>query len=396
VTDGGVTEGLSRDRIPPWASFALIRLGLMIFTAFTVLWYPENGAGVPAFAAWGRLSDVFFGTFEHWDGDYFLQVATHGYDSRSAAYMPAFPGLVHIGAWATRSALVAGVLISVASATAGVAYVARIARDLLGSPVAYDSAILLALYPVALVFTAPYSEGLFLLASAGSLYYGTRERLWRAGLLAGLACATRITGLAVVPALLLLVWPTVRRRGVLALAPVLGLPLAALVAVAAYYQHAVGDSLAFVHAKGEWGRHVVALGPLQGTWMSARAAYHGVVDLAGAPSDFSVTSLAAENTIDFIALVAALALTVVVFRRLGAPWGVFSAGLIVIATAAPVTDGGEVLQSLPRYVMVDFPLFIAGASLLQGGSTRRGFTFGLLTALASVACVAFSRKLWVS
>jgi hypothetical protein len=130
--------------------------------------------------------------------------------------------------------------------------------------------------------------------------------------------------------------------------------------------------------------------------MSARAAYHGVVDLAGAPSDFSVTSLAAENTIDFIALVAALALTVVVFRRLGAPWGVFSAGLIVIATAAPVTDGGEVLQSLPRYVMVDFPLFIAGASLLQGGSTRRGFTFGLLTALASVACVAFSRKLWVS
>jgi hypothetical protein len=180
------------------------------------------------------------------------------------------------------------------------------------------------------------------------------------------------------------------------LAPVLGLPLAAMVVVAAYYQHAVGDSLAFVHAKGQWGRHVQALGPLQGAWMSAKAAYHGVVHLAGAPSDFSVTGLAAENTIDFVVLVAAIVLTVVVFRRLGAAWGVFSAGIIAIATAAPVTDGGEVLQSLPRYVMVDFPLFIAGASLLQGGATRRGFVFGALTALASAACIAFSRKLWVS
>jgi hypothetical protein len=46
--------------------------------------------------------------------------------------------------------------------------------------------------------------------------------------------------------------------------------------------------------------------------------------------------------------------------------------------------------------MVDFPLFIAGASLLQGGTTRRGATFGALTAVAAVACVAFSRKLWVA
>jgi hypothetical protein len=368
----------------------------MIFTAFTVLWYPEHGAGVPAFAAWGRLSNVFFGTFEHWDADYFLQIAKRGYDSRSAAYMPAFPGLVHAGAWVTRSPLVAGVLIAFAAAIAGIVYVSRIARDLLGAAVAHDTAILLALYPVALVFTAPYSEGLFLFAAAGSLYYGTRNRFWAAGLLAGLACATRITGLAVIPALVLLVWPAARRQGPLVLAPVLGLPLAAVVAVAAYYQHAVGDSLAFVHAKGEWGRHVLALGPLQGAWMSAKAAYHGVADLASAPADFSVTSLAAENTIDFVVLVAAVALTVVVFRRLGAAWGVFSAGIIAIATAAPVTDGGEVLQSLPRYVMVDFPLFIAGASLLEGSATRRGFVFGALAAVASVACVAFSRKLWVS
>ncbi len=385
-----------RDRLPGWATFGLIRLAFWVLTALTVLWYPEHGSGVPAFTAWGKASSLFFGTFEHWDADYFLQIAKGGYDLRNAAFMPAFPALVNVLGRATGSVLVAGVVVAFAAAIAGVAYACRIAKDLAGDAVAYDTAILFAVYPVALVFTAPYSEGLFLLASAGSLYYGARGRLWLAGLLAGLAVATRVTGFAVVPALLILVWPLLRRRGPLVLAPILGLPLVALVVVGAYYQHAVGDWLAFVHAKEQWGRHVVALGPPQAAWMSAKAAYHGVVGLAHVPTDAELANLYGDNLVDFVVLVAAIALTVVVFRRLGLAWGVYSACVIAVATVAPVTDGGELLQSLPRYLMVDFPLFIAGASLLQGGTTRRGATFGALTAVAAVACVAFSRKLWVA
>jgi hypothetical protein len=396
VTDEGAVETVGR--LPPWASFALIRLALWLLTAFTVLWYPEHGTGVSAFTAWGKLPSIVFGTFEHWDADWFLGIARSGYgiDPQRAAYMPAFPELVRAGAWIVGPELVAGVVLAFAAAIAGVAYATRIARDLLGDAVAYDTAILLALYPVALVFTAPYSEGLFLFASAGSLYYATRGRYWAAGLLGALAVATRVTGLAVIPALLLLAWPSVRRRGVLALAPLLALPLASLVAVSAYYHAHVGDSLAWVHAKGQWGRHVQALGPLDGVWMSAKAAYHAVVGLWGAPGDTAAANLFSSNLVDFIVLVAAIALTVVVFRRLGLAWGIYSTGLIALATAAPVTDGGEVLQSFPRYVLVDFPLFVVGASLLQGRTSRRGLVLGALTALATVACIAFSRKLWVA
>jgi hypothetical protein len=396
VTDDRAIEKV--DRLPPWASFALIRLALWFLTAFTVLWYPERGTGATVFTAWGKLPSVVFGTFEHWDADWFLGVARWGYSSNPerAAYMPAFPGLVRAGSWIVGPELVAAVLIAFAAAIAGVAYTARIARDLLGDAVACDTAILLAVYPVALVFTAPYSEGLFLFASAGSLYYGTRGRYWAAGLLAALAGATRVTGLALVPALLVLGWPSVRKRGVLALAPLVALPLASLVAVSAYYQTEVGDSLAWIHAKGQWGRHVQALGPLDGAWMSAKAAYHAVVGLWGVPADTQAANLFSANLVDFVVLVGSVVLTVVVFRRLGLAWGVYSTALIALATAAPVTDGGEVLQSYPRYVMVDFPLFIAGASLLQGRASRRGLVFGALTALATVACIAFSRKIWVA
>ena len=396
AVDAGVVPSVRRGRLPPWATFALIRLGLWVFTAWTLLWYPGGEATAPGATVGGKLPSLFFGTFEQWDADYFLQISKGGYDPRTAAFMPAFPGLVHAVTWVTRSALLAGVLIAFAAAIVGVAYVCRIARDLLGDAVAYDTAILLAVYPLALVFTSPYSEGLFLAASAASLYYGTRGRFWAAGGLAGAAIATRILGLALVPALLILAWPAVRRRGPLSPWPVVALPLAALVAIAAYYQHAVGDSLAFVHAQKLWGRHSVTLGPLSSTWMSAKAAYSGVRTLAGVPNDFLTSRLAIQNTIDFLVLVGAIALTVVVFRRLGSALGVYSAGLLAIAIGTPVTDGSEVLTSLTRFVLVDFPLFIAGASLLQGGTTRRGATIGALTATAAVAAVAFSRGAWGS
>jgi hypothetical protein len=385
-----------RDRFPGWAAFGLIRLGFWLLTAFTVLWYPEQGAEAPFYTAGGKLSSVFFGTFEHWDADYFLQIAKGGYDLRNAAFMPAFPALVHALAWVTGSVLVAGVLIAFGGAIAGVAYACRIAAALVDDAAAYDTAILYGVYPAALVFTAPYSEGLFLFAAAGSLYFGSRGKFWPAGLLAGLAVATRVTGFAVVPALLVMAWPYVRRQGPLVLAPILGLPLAAIVAVSAYYDHTVGDALAFIHAKDQWGREIQTFGPFQGAWLSAKAAYHGLAGLAHVPTDGHAANLYGDDVLDFVVLLAAIALTVIVFRRLGLAWGVYSTGVIALATAAPVTDGGEVLQSLPRYVMVDFPLFIVGASFLQRGTARRGVVLGALTAVAAIAAVAFSRKLWVA
>ena len=250
MTDAPVTEeSASSPQLPPWASFALIRLGFVLLTALTVLWLPEQGAGVPAFPAWDKVSSLFFDAFEHWDADYFLTIARSGYDARLAAFMPVYPALIHAGTWVTRSGVVAAVLISFVAAIIGVVFISRIATRLQGRAVARDTALLLALYPVSFVFTAPYSEGVFLAASASALYYATRERFWIAGLLAGVAVDTRVLGVALVPALVILAWPAVRKRGILTLAPLIALPLAAFVAITVYYDHAVGDSLAFQHAQ---------------------------------------------------------------------------------------------------------------------------------------------------
>ena len=61
-----------------------------------------------------------------------------------------------------RSTVVAGVLVSVVSAGIAAIAIFGIARRLVGEAVASDSVLFLALFPLAFVFTAVYSDGLFL------------------------------------------------------------------------------------------------------------------------------------------------------------------------------------------------------------------------------------------
>ena len=91
-------------------------------------------------------------------------------------------------------------------AAAGLAATAifRIAQRLVGEAVASDSVLLLALFPAAFVFTAVYSDGLFLALASWSLLAALRRRAVLASVLGGLAVATRPTGLALLPALLVL------------------------------------------------------------------------------------------------------------------------------------------------------------------------------------------------
>src|SRR4029450_307173 len=99
-----------------------------------------------------------------------------------------------------------GPLLSLLAAGIGAVLVAWIARVALGERLAQDSVLYLALYPVAFVFTSAYSEGLFLALSAGAFAAAMQRRSLLAGVLAALAVATRLIGIALVVPLGLLLW----------------------------------------------------------------------------------------------------------------------------------------------------------------------------------------------
>jgi Mannosyltransferase (PIG-V) len=392
----------------PAGTFVAIRIAFLLGTALTLVWAIPSSQAVLTFGAYDAATDYVFGAFAQWDSDWYLQIANRGYDEQSAAFFPLFPGLVHVVGWIIGSSLVAAVLLSLVGSAVGAWALAEIARPLVGEAVGKDGVLLLALYPTAFVFTSAYSEGLFLGFATTSFLAAQRGRPWIAGLLAGLAVGTRVAGLALVPALVALVWPRTRAQ-IPQLAPVILLPLMGLASVALTFDLALDDALAFSHAQRFWDRNPSWLGPLGGLY-EALAALPNTVDAVtalprrvGTPGEAaSVTEmlalqqaqLALWNVVDLLALVGAAALTVVAYRRLGLPFALFSGTFLAIATSAP---GGAIpLHSMVRFVMVDFPLFIAGASLLSGRPQLRTGVFVTLGALTAVAGAAFARKLWVA
>ena len=88
-----------------------------------------------------------------------------------------------------------------------------------------------------------------------------------AGVLGGLATGTRLLGLALLPALAVLLWRGRDPRSLARLAPLLLIP-AAVGLYALYLDSVLGDPWAFSSAQADWERDASPLGPLGGLWDS--------------------------------------------------------------------------------------------------------------------------------
>jgi hypothetical protein len=380
----------------PFWTLVAIRVVFWVGTALTLLWAPLHGVDIPADRAYGSLGDLLFATFEHWDAQWFLHVAKDGYNPVSAAFFPLYPLLLHVLHWIFRSWLVAGTLLSLASGGVTAWALAQLARPLLGERGARDSVLYLALFPTAFVFTALYSDALFLAFSSLAFLAAVRGRSWAAGVAGGLAVATRLVGIALLPALALLLW---RKRRPQSLVPLLLLP-GALLAYALYLHYAVGDWMAWRHAQLGWQRESGALGPLTGLWWAIEAGGHGGLQVLlhlprglGSPEGFTSTDrLAFWNAAHLVFLAAAVWLTWVAWKRLGPAFGLYSATTLVVILWAP--SKGFPLVGLPRFAMDDFPIVLALAALTRERG-RDAMLIGL-AALSAVAGVAFAHAIWIA
>jgi hypothetical protein len=377
-----------------------VRLAYWGAAVLALLWAPVRGDNQPPFHVYGPISDLVFGAFAQWDSSWFVHVAEHGYDSEHVTvFFPVYPLVVHVVALVVRDTVVAGVLVSLASGFAAAAAIARIARPLLGAQGAWDTVLLLALYPISFVFTAVYSDGLFLALAAWAFVFALRGNGLAAGVLGALAMGTRVVGLALLPPLVLLL----RRRGRLQmLAPFVLIP-AALVAYMLYLRHRFGDAFAFVHSEAgsDWNRAISHAGPVGGLKDAVSSGWHGALELVrhlpprqGAPAGYALRDQwAIWNVVHLLLLAAAVWLTVVAWRRLGAAYGLYSACVIAFYLSTPADL--VPLVSEPRFLLVDFPLFMALALYARRQAVRTSLIV-LFATLGGIAAVAFSHHVWVA
>ena len=381
---------------PAWTLVG-IRVAYWVGAALALLWLPLRHEIAP-FRAYEARTDLLFNTFAQWDAQWFVHIADHGYDSKQAtSFFPLYPLVVHGVSVVLRSTVVAGVLVSLVAAGIAAVLIVEIARPLLGPGGARDTLLLVALYPLAFVFTAVQSDALFLALSAGAFLAAQRGRGWIAGVSGGLAVATRLVGLALLPALLLLLW----RRGTVRLAPLALLP-AALGGYMLYLHEHVGDALAFQHAQQiYWLRTTHALGPFSGLWEAIQSGRRGAAELVlhlprgqGAPSGYIAREqVATWNAIHLLLLLAALVLTWIAWKRLGAAFGLYSLATLFLVLLSP--PAYFPLASFDRYLLADFPIFLALAALLRDHPRARQIVLFTFTAIGAVAAVGYSRKVWI-
>lgn len=320
----------------------------------------------------GWVTDVW----ARWDSVWFLRVAEHGYGATSgvaAAFYPLYPLAVAGLGWIFGGHyVVAGIVVSLACALGAFLLLYRLAEDRLGAEGARRSVLYLAVFPMALFLGAVYSESLYLLLAIAAFLLAERGRWAGAGLVTGLAILTRIAGVALLPALAVIAWRRPGRWRALA-----SLCLAPLVFAVypLYLGIERGDAFAFARSQGFWNRHVSYAGPLGGIWDGLRAAWAGVRQLVSGShthvywtpvQDTDPMRAAAVNLECFAFLALFVALTVVVWRRFGAPYGLFCAVSLAIPLSVP-SDRWPLL-SLPRFGLVLFPCFLALAVL--GGRPR--------------------------
>jgi hypothetical protein len=387
----------------PFWTMTAIRVGYWLAAIVAVLWAPIE-RNIPHFPADGPHLSLVFNVFAHWDAGWFIRIAERGYDvEQSASFFPLYPLLVRGVGTVLGSTVIAGVLVSLVAAGLAAIAVFKIAQHLMGEAIASDSVLFLALFPFAFVFTAVYSDALFLALASWSLLAAQRQRAVSASVLGGLAVATRPMGLALLPALLVLLWPKDRSTQSLVRPLALVLLPATLGVYALYLGFHFGDAAAFYHSQNVfWLRETSPWGPLQGAWDALRTAYQGAAELGlhlpadnAYPAGFEDSQQRGTwNLLQWLLLVSAAGLTWVVWKRLGAAFGLYSTAVIAVILSTPAAV--VPLVSIPRFLIADFPLFIALAALAAPRPRLRlGIVIGF-AAVGGMAAIGFARGVWIA
>lgn len=345
------------------SAFLATRPAVLIIGFFAVITF-----GIPAAPGFTLSKDPLANLPARFDAGWYGDIALNGYSwdhtfqrQRNIAFFPALPMLMRpVGAvfgMQERTAprerrmlrgMWAGVVISLAAFLWALHYLVRLGRGLVGGEAAAHAALLLAAYPFAVFFSAPYTESLYLLGAVAAFYHFTRGE-WVAasawGLLLGL---TRPNGCVASLPLAILGVQQLRALGrpwqLSAVAPRVfsaAMPVIGMLLFTAYLYGLTGVEFAWARSHAAWGRSYQGLAP-----------FVTALDWLINEPLMQVVANVPYNTLNGVAVLFALALTYPVFRRLGAAWGVF----VLVNLVPPLFAGG--VLSMGRLTSTLFPLFL--------------------------------------
>lgn len=341
----------------------------------------------------------------NFDGVHYLLIEEHGYKFAGLvqAFFPVYPYLIKLLDPLYFSPLIAGISISAVATFLFLVMFYKLLRLDFDHSFSLGVLLLLAVFPTSFYFGAIYSEALFLLFVITAFWAARTKRWWLVAISTILATATRITGIFLVPSLLVEVWQQYRGTTTLISCfkkklkpnsilkffrknafPIFSILIGSLglLSYMLFLKVTFGDPLLFYHVQSEFGsqrQESIILLP-QTLWRGFK------ILLYAKPIDLKYYSYVQDFFITSAGLVGLLyALKTVRFSYV-----LFSVSVFLL----PTLTGS--LSSMPRYTLVAFALFIVLEQLLANKPLLR-YTVLTLSALALIFnTILFVQGYWIA
>jgi len=306
------------------------------------------------------LKQPFLWAWANFDGEHYLSIAYQGYQPLTYFYFPAYPLTIYFVAQllggSFKSLAVSGLLISnVSFFIALIGFWKLIMLDY-KKDIARLAILLILVFPASFYFGSIYTESLFLALVVWSFYFARKGKWIVAGLLGAVLTATRVVGLALIPALLVEAYLQKRENKKLNLSPVvMGISFSTLgvIAYMVYLNVVTGDPLEFFHNVGIFGQQrSSSLVLLPQVFYRYFFKVLPNIDYSYFPAIFA-TYMEIVTAIVFLGLVA------VSFFKLRLSYAFY----LAIGYIIPTLSGS--FSSLHRYVLILFPAFILSALWLS-------------------------------
>lgn len=139
----------------------------------------------------------------NFDGRHYLNIATIGYQNFDFAFFPLYSVLINFsGKIIPISPLLLGLLISISAFWGSLVVIEKIIKLDRKDKLTLPTLLLISFFPLSFFYQSVYPDSLFLFLSTTSFYFARRKRWVLCGIFGFLTTLTRLSGMALLPALL--------------------------------------------------------------------------------------------------------------------------------------------------------------------------------------------------
>lgn len=322
----------------------------------------------------------FVQSWNLWETPWYASIAQDGYPGSgeyvyNTAYFPALALLMKAGSWVGLVPAATGLVVSFVAGLAAAFALGRL-TEMVGGRADY-AVLAWVVAPTAIFLAAPWSEALFAAFAFWAWLLAKKQAWILAGVVAGLASFTRINGLFLAAALLVLFLQSRPRDWIRGSA--LLIPFVVVAAHFAYLHAATGSWTEWFDAQADkWDRHFTD--PVT----SLLNTYRLIFTFTGTGSP------ASRFAIEIAAALLLLALGILILKR---HW--WAEGVYVLLTLASLVTS-TFYYSIPRTAVVLFPIWmLLGVWMTRWRWFRVAYLCVSIPALA-VVVVRFMQGQWIS